>query len=192
MGLKRYHVDEGEVLAREIAKGAVGTEELADGAVSALQISDGAVTNVKVATGTLTYDRLATDTIKVVVPVTIATRSQGAAATAVAVPEFSHYKFVIPTGALTHLKSATFVIDYEWPATADGTIQLYDSTASTVVAESTTKVGGEVSDWEEISVTGTLVEGNTYVVRANVTVAGGAGESIILNRAFLILTLGIS
>jgi len=192
MGLRRYHINEGEVLAREIAKAAVGTEELTDDAVTTAKISDGAVTNAKVVTGTLTYDRLATDTIKVVVPFTIATISQSASASAVGTPEYSRYKFVIPTGALTHLKSATFVIDYEWAPTADGTIQLYDSTAAEVVAESTAKVGGEVSNWEEISVTGTLVEGNTYVARANITVAGGAGEAAVLHRAFLILTLGIS
>jgi len=148
MGLKKYHLSEGEVLA--------------------------------------------IDVIKVVVPITIATRDESVAADAVATPEFTHYKFVIPTGALTHLKSATFVIDYTWAATADGTIQLYDSTAGDVVAESTAKAGGESSEWEEISVTGTLTEGNTLVVRANVTTAGAAGETATLNRAFLILTLVIT
>jgi hypothetical protein len=82
-------------------------------------------------------------------------------------------------------------VDYAWADTADGTIQLYDSTAAAVRGESSAKTGGESSPWESISVSG-LVAGNTMVVRANITVAGNTGETVSLYRAILRLVLGIS
>jgi len=92
---------------------------------------------------------------------------------------------------LKHLKSAVIVINYDWAPTADGVFQLYDSTAGVVRGSSTTKTGGESAAWETFSVTG-LVEGNTYWLRANITVAGAAGETVTVYRAYLMLTLGVS
>jgi len=143
-------------------------------------------------TDAIPYSSLKVDTIQLVVDIPVlGGAEQSVAADAVGTPTFAHTRVVLPTNILKHLKSAKVAIDYAWAATADGTIQLYDETAATVRGETTTKTGGESSEWEEFTVTG-LVEGNTLVIRANVTVAGAAGETISLYRAILILTLGIS
>jgi len=47
MGVKRYHISEGEILAREVASGAVGTEELKDAAVTEAKLADGSVSKAK-------------------------------------------------------------------------------------------------------------------------------------------------
>jgi len=142
--------------------------------------------------GVVTSPKLATDTIQIVIPLTkLGGAAQSVAADAVGTPVFAHTRVVLPTNILKHLKSAKVAIDYAWAATADGTIQLYDETAAAVRGETSAKTGGESSEWEEFTVTG-LVEGNTLVIRANVTVAGAAGETSTLYRAFLILTLGVS
>jgi len=47
MGLKRHHISEGEVLAREIAAASVGTEELKDSAVTEAKLADGSVSKAK-------------------------------------------------------------------------------------------------------------------------------------------------
>jgi len=93
---------------------------------------------------------------------------------------------------LKHMKSAKFIYDYTWAATADGTIQLYDATADVVIAESPTKTGGEASNWEETDVTGALVAGNGLRVHVNITVAGATGETVTLRRAYLRLICGVS
>jgi len=116
--------------------------------------------------------------------------AQSVAADAVGTPTFARTTMRLPAEALKHLKSASVIIDYTWAATADGTYQLYDSTAGVVRGESTTKTGGETSEYEEFDVTN-LVAGNTLVIRANVTVAGAAGETATLNRAILRLVLAI-
>jgi len=117
---------------------------------------------------------------------------QEVAADAVGTPVFSHTALVLKSEHLKHLKAAKFIIDYEWAATADGKIQLYDETAGAVLAESPGFIGGESDDWDERDVTGTLVAGNRIVVRADVTVAGAAGEKAKLYRAILRLMLEMS
>jgi hypothetical protein len=79
--------------------------------------------------------------------VTVAVDSTGA-------KDFPHTQFTVPSEALKHLKSASLIVDYAWADTADGTIQLYDSTAGAVRGESSAKTGGESSPWESISVYG--------------------------------------
>jgi hypothetical protein len=141
----------------------------------------------------LPYTMLADDTIRIPVAVMILGSDQSVAADALGTPTFAHTTFVVPTSLTRHLYSAKLVIDYTWAATADGTIQLYDSTAAAVVAESSAKVGGESSEWEEISIDpANITEGNTWVVRANVTAAGAAGETATLHRALLLLEYRIS
>jgi hypothetical protein len=116
---------------------------------------------------------------------------QEVAADAVGTPTFPHTTVKVPAEALKHLKSASLILDFAWAATADGTIQLYDSTAGAVRAETATFTGGEASEWLEVAASG-LVAGNTMVIRANVTVAGAAGEKASLYRAILRLVLGVS
>jgi len=91
-----------------------------------------------------------------------------------------------------HLKAAYLELAYKWAASADGTIQLYDSTGAVVRAESPTKTGGQSSEWEEIALTTLPVAGNTMVIRANIISAGAAGETVTLYRAILRLVLGVS
>jgi len=152
------------------------------------------IRNEDIESGTITYGKLASNTIQITVDVPILIDGSGVtvAADATGTPAFSHTTIKLDSATIRHLKSAKLIVDYAWADTADGTIQLYDSTGATVIAESDTKSGGESSEWEEISVTGTLIAGNTIVVRANITTAGEAGETVTLYRAILRLTLGVS
>jgi len=158
-------------------------------------IEDAEILNVsgsKIIAGTLPYTSLESNAVQVTVDIPILMSSESAAADAVGTPIFSHSTIKLDTETIKHLKSAKLIIDYDWPATAVGTIQLYDSTAAAVLAESTEKSGGESSEWEEIAVTGTLTAGNTIVLRANITSAGGTGEAVTIYRAILRLVLGVS
>jgi len=107
------------------------------------------------------------------------------AADVVGTPMFSRVACYLEEEHLAHLKSAKLVIDYEWAPTADGKIQLYDMTAGVVLAETPLLTGGEADDWDVVDITKTLVAGNRIVVRANITVAGAAGEVATLYRAYL-------
>jgi len=139
------------------------------------------------------YDWLGADEIQLVLEIPIlGGATQSVAANVVGTPIFARTAQVLRAEHLKHLKSAQLLLDFDWAATADGTIQLFDETAATVLAETATLVGGESDDDLVIDVTGTLVTGNRLVVRANVTVAGAAGETTSLNRAVLKLVLGVS
>jgi len=131
------------------------------------------------------------DEIKLVIPFTAMAEPKSVAADTTGVKGFDWSDLKLPAGSLKHLKSAEAVIAYSWAATADGTIQLYDADAGAIRGESTTKTGGEFVAWETFKVTG-LVEGNAMYFRANITVAGAAGETVTLIKAYLLLTLGVS
>jgi hypothetical protein len=108
------------------------------------------------------------------------------AADALGTPEFAHSEFTALAQTLAQAGAAELILDYAWAATADGTIQLYDVTGATVVAETTAKVGGESSEREVVSVpVANLTAGNTLRIRANITTAGAAGEVATLYRATL-------
>lgn len=141
----------------------------------------------------LAYTQFSADSIQLTVDIPMVADFAGAtvAADATGTPAWPHTTVKVDSATIKHLKSAKLIVDYAWAATADGTIQLYDSTAAAVRGESTAKVGGESSAWEEFAVSG-LVAGNMMVVRANVTAAGAAGETATLYRAILRLTLGVS
>jgi len=131
--------------------------------------------------------------VKLVVDITMLGGAlQEVPADAIGTPTFALTAFVLSPEHLKHLKDAKFIISYTWADTADGKIQLFDTTAGAVLAETPTFTGGESDDWAEYDVTGTLVAGNRIVVRANVTVAGAAGEKAKLYRAFLRLMLEMS
>jgi len=161
--------------------------------VDTVDITDLAVTNAKVADTTLVTGKLVADTIALTVDIPILADVAGGAvaAAAIAVVVWPHTTFKVDTATIKHLKSAKVIIDFAWAATADGTIEVYDSTGLAVRGATATLVGAEASEWLEVAVTG-LVAGNTNVIRANVTVAGAAGEVSTLFRAILRLTLGIS
>jgi len=131
------------------------------------------------------------DEIKLVIPFMATTEPRSVDADTTGLKAFGWSDLVLPEGSLKHLKSAVAVVAYSWAATADGTIQLYDVDADVVRGESTTKTGGEFVAWETFKVTG-LVEGNAMYFRANITVAGAAGETVTLIKAYLLLTLGVS
>jgi len=150
-----------------------------------------AVRDEHIPSGEVPYGDLKTNTIQVVVPVMLTVEPKSVAADSTGVKAIEWSGFVIQTNMLKHLKSAQAAMAYTWAPTADGTIQLYDGTAGVVRGESTTKTGGESSTWETFNVTG-LVEGNTLDIRVNITVAGSAGETVTINKAYLILELGVS
>jgi len=205
MAIRESHILKDAVKVAEIAANSAGTEELIDGAVTTPKLADApngatttkindlAVTNPKVADATLAYGKLAANEVQLIIDVPILSSGSviEVAADAVATPTFAHTTVQVPAEALKHLKSASVIIDHAWAATADGTIQLYDSTAAAVRGETATFTGGEASEWLSFSVSG-LVAGNTMVIRANVTAAGAAGEKSGLYRAILRLVLGVS
>ena len=140
----------------------------------------------------LPYDRLAEKTIIIPVIKQIASRDESVAADAVGTPEFAHYRIYMPANLKRHLKEVHLIVDYTWAATADGTLQLYNVTKGVVVAETSTKVGGESSEWEAVAGDIAKVDdGDELVVRANITVAGAAGETVTLHGAFITLVFGV-
>ena len=118
------------------------------------------------------------------VPILLSVTGGTVAADAVATPTFARSTTVPPAVALEQLETAQLIVSYAWAATADGSFQLYDTTAAVVRGSSTAKTGGETSEWEAFAVTG-LVAGNTLVIRANITTAGASGETVRLDRAIL-------
>jgi len=142
---------------------------------------------------TLTYSQLDDNEIQLVLEVPLLGGAvQSVAADVTGTPAFAHTAQILRSEHLKHLKSAQVLLDFEWAATADGTLQLYDETAASVLAETSTFTGGESDDDLIITVTETLRAGNRIVVRANVTAAGAAGETVKLYRTVLKLILGIS
>jgi len=142
---------------------------------------------------TITQDQIADNEIQTVVEIPLLVgAAQSVAADATGTPVFPHTAQKLRSEHLKHLKSAELLLDFEWAATADGTIQLYDETDGAVLAETSSFTGGESDDDLIISVTGTLKAGNRIVVRANITTAGASGETATLYRAILKLILGVS
>jgi len=181
--IKRYHVEKDSI---------VGYDHIKEATIQTAQLADGAVTNAKIADATIEYKKLADNTIQYTIEIPIlGGASQSVAADAVGTPTFAHTTFTVHSSALRHLISARLFIDYAWAPTADGVIELYDSTAARVLGDSTDKTGGESSEWESFSVTD-LVAANTLVIRAKITVAGAAGETVTLYRAVLRLVCAIS
>jgi len=150
-----------------------------------------AVRDEHIPSGEVPYGDLKTNTIQLVVPAMLTVEPKSVAADSTGTKTIEWSGFTIQTNMLKHLKSARAAVAYTWAPTADGTIQLYDGTAGVVRGESTTKTGGEYSGFETFDVTG-LVEGNTMYVRVNITVAGSAGETVTVHKAYLLLTLGVS
>jgi len=181
------------IATAKIADLGVTTAKLADLGTTTAKIADLAVTNAKVADATLVTGKLVADTIALTVDIPILATGTAVtvAADAIAAVTFPHTTVLLDTATIKHLKSAALILDHAWAATADGYIELYDVTGLAVRATTALLVGAEASVWLAIAATG-LVAGNTMVVRANVTVAGAAGETASLFRAILRLTLGIS
>jgi len=140
----------------------------------------------------LTKQLIPTDEVQFVIEVPLKTESGTVLVEAVGTPAWANSAQILRSEHLKHLKSAQVLLDYTWAFTANGTIQVYDETAAAVLAETVLFSGGEADDDLIVDVTGTLVAGNRIVVRANVTVAGGTGETATLNRAILKLICGVS
>jgi hypothetical protein len=158
-------------------------------------LSDGSVLSADIADGTIVAVDIATNAIQwtIDIPILVDGAVTTVAADAIGTPTFAHTTIQLDAETIAHLKSAKLIIDYTWAATADGTIQFYDSTAGVVRGEPAAAfVGGESSEWAEISVDPNLVAGNTHVVRADIITAGAAGETVSLYRAILRLTLGVN
>jgi len=159
--------------------------------ISRHHLSRNAVRDEHIPSGEIPYGDIKSNAIQIVIPIMVTSEPKSVAADSVGLVDFAWTEFRPPTNTFKHLKSAEAAIAYSWAATADGTIQLYDTVTGATRGESTTKTGGEITGWETFGVTG-LVEGNTLKFRVNVTVAGAAGETVVLEKAYLILTLGVS
>jgi len=110
---------------------------------------------------------------------------QSLAADSVAAPEVPQ-RVILTSEDLNNIRNATLELAYAWAATADGTIQLYDVTAGSVVAETTAKTGGESSEREQVTgFAANLTAGNEIKIRANITTAGAAGETVTIRKATL-------
>jgi len=107
------------------------------------------------------------------------------AADVVAAPTLPKTTVKLVDEHLAHLDSAKFISHYEWAATADGYIELYDVTEAKVLAKTSLLVGGETETWDVADVTEQLKAGNQLRVRVNVTVAGATGEVVKIYRAYL-------
>ena len=167
MALKRYHIAEGEVLAREIAAGAVGTEELADGAVTTAKLASNAVKVTVIIPSLENRTGLAADSTGV--------KAEGA-------------RFKIDT---TGLKSVT--LRASWTAShsdSETAIELYDVTADAVRGSVSGNTGTDV----EASIDpASLVSGNLHELRVNVTTASAtSGATTDCLYAVLELTYGFS
>jgi len=193
MGIRESHILKDAVKTAEVAINAIGTEEMIDGAVTTPKIGDLQVTNPKVADATLVKGKLAANTIQWVEEIVLSGEILTVAADTVGTPRFGDIDTVLLGQHKQSAKSAQLVISFTWAATADGTIQLYDATAAAVRAESAAFTGGETSRRTAISVPlANLVPGNTLYMRANVTVAGAAGETVTLRFAKLEIVCGAS
>jgi len=142
--------------------------------------------------GPIQKEELLPNTIRAIIDIPIlGGAAQSVAADAVGTPEFDHTTFKVPSEALRHAKSMLVIIDYSWAATADGTLQVFSRTNTVVRGESTTKLGGESSEWEEITVTG-IVADEELCIRGNITTAGAAGETSTIYRVILRIKTGVS
>lgn len=142
----------------------------------------------------IVYTQLEDNTIQfyVYVPIIMDATGVSVAADAVGTQPFDHTVFKIAAADLRHVIDASCVIDYAWATAADGYIEVWDDTAGQVVGQSSAKTVGE-SSYESFEVDVTkLVALNTMFMRANITTAGGAGETVTLYRAYLSLRMGIS
>ena len=146
-----------------------------------------AVANYKILKDAVTLDKIKDVYFTVDIPVLMSDVSVSAEASGTV--DFAHSTIQLDSNTIKLLSSAKVILDYTWADTADGTIQLYDATAGEVLGESSSKTGGESSEWEEFDVTGTLTAGNSLNLRANITAAGGTGETVTVHRAILRLTL---
>jgi len=95
-------------------------------------------------------------------------------------------RFTIPTDFTKHAIEYTWMVGYEWAATADGYLELFDETTGTTLATTPLRSGGENVYYDTYSFTG-LTEGNTVGVRLRITVAGGTGEKVRLFRSWILV-----
>jgi hypothetical protein len=107
---------------------------LSDASVVSDDIADGAITSAKILDGTIVASDIATNAIQwtVDIPILVDGAVTTVAADAIGTPTFAHTTIQLDAETIAHLKSAKLIIDYTWAATADGTIQFYDSTAGVV------------------------------------------------------------
>lgn len=101
---------------------------------------------------------------------------------------------LLSSDLLACAKAVYFECAYTWADTADGTIGLYDHTAAGDVTGSTLSfTGGESSERNRTAdFLDNITAGREFSASVNVTVAGGGGETIDLNDAYLIVVIGIS
>ena len=141
------------------------------------------------------YTDLASKTIEMWIPITLIGSDQSVAADSTGDKLISHSGFDFNNFAniVKHVKAAKFAFDYTWADTADGTIRLKDIRNGTVVAESSTKTGGESSVWEVVDCDiSKLVSDASLYVYVNISSAGASGETVTVRRAYLVLKIEIS
>jgi len=95
-------------------------------------------------------------------------------------------RFTIPTDFTKHAIQYTWMVGYELPSTAQGYLELFDETTSSVLATTPLRSAGVAVYYDTYSFP-TLTEGNTVGVRLRITVAGGAGEVVRLFRSWILV-----
>jgi len=102
-------------------------------------------------------------------------------------------RFYLEDQDVKHLKAAYLDMAYAWAATADGKIQLFNTSDGVVAAETATKTGGESDERERLTISiANLPGGKAYRLRLDITTAGAAGETVELRKMTLKLVKGIS
>jgi len=94
---------------------------------------------------------------------------------------------------LRNVDSVDLELAYDWAATADGSISLVTAGGTTIVSKSF--VGGESSPRDVLTVDVNALkaqQGQEVFIRVSITAAGGAGETVTLRRAHLVVRKDLS
>jgi len=106
----------------------------------------------------------------------------------------SPFDVLLDSELLACAKSVYLEVAHTWAETADGAIKLYDATAAVdVTGSSLSFTGGESSRRQRTSdFKANLTAGNEVRLRVTISVAGGAGETVKVHSAKLIVVCGAS
>jgi len=132
----------------------------------------------------LAYSQLGSNQIQIEIAIPLLTGSISGATTTEA-PE----RYLISSELLKHAKAAYLEISYDASAlTSDGSADLYDVTAASVITTITLAAGTASERTRSSDILASLVAGNEVKVR----VAGDGTNSATLRMARLIIVLGVS
>jgi len=173
MPIRRHH----------LRKNVVYSDNIKDSQVKTADIADNAVTKAKIPDGELPYTKLQDDAIIFKQEIgLLGGAAQSVPADSVAEVEMDHTLCRITGDHATHWHGGYCVVDYTWAATADGKIQLYDTTYGVVLGESPAKSGGEAAELEMFDIDKPAGPADVRI-RVAITTAGATGETVTVYRA---------